>query len=738
MSRSAPSRPLADRRPVANSHPLRLHAVAWACCAVLAGPALAQTAASTAAADTATPVLKEVTVKSDADARALPPAAPGGQVATGAGLGLLGNRDVMDTPFNITAYTEQAIADQQAATVGALLESDPSVRFTSNTGHAYENFSIRGLAVNSSEVAFNGLYGLAPDAHIPTEMLERVEVLKGPGALLNGMTPGGAVGGVVNVVTKRPLAEDLTRVTTSYTSSSQIGVHADVSRRFGPERRLGIRVNGSMSSGETDIDDQERRKRLGSVALDYQGDRWSLGLDAYSYRSTISNGSPLMVGFGTVGHMVAAPDGSLNHFRGINAEQQSDGAMLRGTVDLAGGWSAYASLGWAKHTYDGMLNGTRGILRADGHTMSTQTYQQYGDTRSVTGDVGLRGKFRTGAVDHELVLSMNQLRQEGGRKLTAAGSVPSASYVSDLYAPTSSTNVASGVATAYKQESDNVITSYAVADTLKFADGKYAVTAGLRLQQVNQKMAGYDEQAVTPMLGLVAKPWGEQLSLYANYIEGLSAGTTVGTTYANAGETLKPYKTQQLEAGVKWKQDQLTHTLSVFQISKPAAVSVTLAGNTLPTLTDDGEQRNRGLEWTVSGQLAKDWTLLGGVAYTQAKQTKTQGGAKDGLDMYGVPRWTANLGADWAVPGVPGLALSGRVVFTDTQWVNSTNTIKAPSWTRFDAGVRYATRMMDHPVTWRANVFNVFDRSYWAGAFNDNYLTVGAPRTVRVSATVDF
>lgn len=689
------------------------------------------------AQEESTATLKEVTVRSAQDVQALPAPAAGGQVAKGAGLGVLGNRDVMDAPFNITSYTQQVMADQQSATVAAVLENDPSVRFTTNAGHAYENYTIRGLEVNSSDVSLNGLYGMAPDGHIPTEMLERVEVLKGPGALLNGMAPGGAVGGVVNVVTKRPTADDRTQLTTSFATGSQFGVHADVSRRFGEERRLGIRVNGSMASGETDVDDQKRRKRLGALAMDYQGDRWTLGLDAYSYRSTIANGSPLMVGFATVGHMVSAPDATLNQFRGMQAEQQSDGVMLRGTAELNDAWSVYGSLGWAEHEYTGMLNGTRGILQKDGHTLNTQTYNQYGYTKNLTGDVGVRGKFRTGAVAHELVLSMNQLRQEGGRGLNAKGGVPSASYVSDLYAPSDKV-VFSSDATAYKQEKDNVITSYAVADTLSMLDGKLAVTVGLRLQQVEQKMAGYDAHASTPMLGIVAKPWGEHLSLYANYIEGLSAGTTVVAGHANAGETLKPYQTQQMEAGVKWQNAGLTHTFSLFQISKPSAISVTRAGDTLPTLVDDGEQRNRGAEWTVSGKLASAWTLLGGVAYTQAKQTKTQGGSKNGLDMYGVPRWTANLGADYAVAAVPGLAVSGRMVYTGTQWVNSSNTIQAPSWTRFDAGVRYATRMAGKPVTLRANLQNLFDRKYWAGAFADNFMTVGAPRTLRLSATVDF
>jgi iron complex outermembrane recepter protein len=249
--------------------------------------AMVAAAALPAASWAADAELGEITVRSTTDPQALPTVAPGGQVAKGAGLGVLGQRDVMDTPFNITSYTAEGIADQHATTLMSVLENDPSVRFTTNTGHAYENFTIRGLGVNASELGFNGLYGLAPDGHVPTEMIERVEVLKGPGALLSGMTPGGAVGGTINLVTKRPLARDLTRVTTMLSSSSQLGLQADVSRRFGPERRLGIRINGSTSGGDTEIDGQNRRHGLGALALDYQGDGFTLGLAAYSYRSHI-------------------------------------------------------------------------------------------------------------------------------------------------------------------------------------------------------------------------------------------------------------------------------------------------------------------------------------------------------------------------------------------------------------------------------------------------------------------
>ena len=78
----------------------------------------------------------------------LPQPYVGGQVATGARLGMLGNVDILDAPFNITAYTAQVIEDQQARTLADVLGNDPSVRFTTSSGHAYENFRVRGFDVN--------------------------------------------------------------------------------------------------------------------------------------------------------------------------------------------------------------------------------------------------------------------------------------------------------------------------------------------------------------------------------------------------------------------------------------------------------------------------------------------------------------------------------------------------------------------------------------------------------------
>src|SRR5690606_37299986 len=114
----------------------------------------------------------------DASAEGLAPAYPGGQVATGARLGILGQQSALETPFGITSYTQQFIQDQQAASVGDVLLNDSAVRIARGFGNFQQVYLIRGLPVFSDDMSYNGLYGLLPRQYLGAELIERVEVLR--------------------------------------------------------------------------------------------------------------------------------------------------------------------------------------------------------------------------------------------------------------------------------------------------------------------------------------------------------------------------------------------------------------------------------------------------------------------------------------------------------------------------------------------------------------------------------
>ncbi|TAJ28034.1 MAG: TonB-dependent receptor, partial [Reyranella sp.] len=211
----------------------------------------------------------------------LPPPYAGGQVATGGQLGLLGNRGVMDTPFNQTNFTAKKAQEQQAKTVRDVLLDDPSVRaYAPEGGIGRDNFFIRGFDAGSGAgISYGGLFGLVPNYSPMVEMAERIEVLKGPSAMLTGMSPLSVIGGTVNIVPKRAPDEALTQITANYISNGQFGGHIDVARRFGDEKQVGARFNGVYRAGQTSVNYNTDERGLAVLGLDFRGERVRLSTD---------------------------------------------------------------------------------------------------------------------------------------------------------------------------------------------------------------------------------------------------------------------------------------------------------------------------------------------------------------------------------------------------------------------------------------------------------------------------
>ncbi|MCP6133547.1 TonB-dependent receptor plug domain-containing protein, partial [Klebsiella pneumoniae] len=112
---------------------------------------------------------------------------------------------------------------------------------TNPAGGRFEQFTIRGFSLFNSDVSYNGLYGILPTYSIDMEMADRVDIIKGPSQLINGISPRGSVGGGINVVPKRAGDKPLTEFTGSYASGSQVGGAVDIGRRFGEGEQFGLR-----------------------------------------------------------------------------------------------------------------------------------------------------------------------------------------------------------------------------------------------------------------------------------------------------------------------------------------------------------------------------------------------------------------------------------------------------------------------------------------------------------------
>lgn len=684
------------------------------------------TAAQSQDSTETTVTLPEVEVTGSSDVgNGLPPVAPGGKTATGARLGVLGNADVMDAAFNITSYTSELIQDQVALSLGEVLLNNPSVQYKTNGGHLVENFTIRGFDVTATDIGLNGMYGVLPITHVPMEFIERVEVLNGPNAMLGGISPSGGVGGMVNLVTKRAGSKPITEFTTTYSSRSYFQGQVDLGRRFGDEDRWGIRFNGVYGDGNTGVSGQRKGRELGALALDYQGDDFNLQLDAFSNRDTISNGSPAQYQMSTLGYLVTPPESDTNMFRDTHGSSRSSGFLLRGEYQFNDKTSAYAAFGASNTVANGLQFGTRVIVNNEDGDATGFVYHINSTTHSRTAEAGLKTELQTGPVSHKINLAINQMTYKYWLNNSANMGWPQNIY--DPVAPEFPNSP-----TELRLNADNLYKGVALADTLGMFDDKLLLTVGARYQRIHQRASESDKSTITPAVAAVYKPWGDDVSLYANYIEGLSPGGVVGVGYANEGEQFSPYRTKQGELGIKIRSGGMLNTFSLFRIESPSVIT-NIAANTQAV---DGEQRNQGFEWNFSGQLTDTISLWGGFTYTDAKY-KQNTAALQGNTAVGVPKTAVTLGADWRTP-VQGLSLNGRVTRVGEQYLDSANNIKLPAWYRFDLGATYATKIQNTPVTFRAYVDNVFDNNYWSGVFTDGFAMLSAPRTYRLSATIAF
>lgn len=687
-----------------------------------------------------------VSASADASAEGLPKAYAGGQVARGGRLGLMGNMDIMDTPFNTTNYTLSLIQDQQARSVADVLQNDPSVRVARGFGNYQELYVIRGFAVNSDDLAYNGLYGLLPRQFVASELLERVEVFRGANTFVNGAQPGGGgIGGTINLLPKRAGQRDLTSLTLGGESGGQGYAALDLGRRFGPDQRTGVRINAVRRDGGTAIDREGRELSVLSAGVDYRGNGFRVSADIGHQDHKLTGARPSVTVAGAVA-LPAAPDSSSNFSQQWTTSNERDTfGTLRGEMDLAKDAVAWAAFG-ARSGNEFNILAAPTVGASDG----SATMYRFDNARedSVrTGEAGLRGKLQTGGVRHSLSATVSGYWQESKNAYAMSNFFPG--FTTNIYRPVDVDAPPADFFTGGRMDdplrtSKLILSSYALADSMSLADGRWLLTVGARHQSMKVygydyntgvQNAAYDESAVSPMAGLVFKP-AKGVSLYANYIEGLQQGPVAsGTNIDNVGETFAPYTSRQKEVGVKIDTGSLGFSAAAFTTGMPSAYVENRHFGVF------GEQRNRGLEFSVFGNPMRGMRLLGGLTLLDAEQRRTAGGINQGKDVIGVPDTQFNLGGEWDVPGISGLTLNARGVYTSKQFADGANTQQLPAWSRIDLGASYTTRIAGRAITLRGRLDNAFDKNYWASAGGfpgSGYLVAGAPRTITVSASLDF
>ena len=685
-------------------------------------------------------VLKPVTVTG----RSMVPAAD----VTG-----FGDQPLRDIPVSATAVTRQQIDASGARRLADLTQFDASVSDAYNAPGYWDFISIRGFTLdNRFNFRREGL-PISAETTIPLDNKERVEILKGTSGIQAGTS---APGGLVNYVVKRPTDIDLREVKLEATSRASLLGAIDLGGRFGADNRFGYRLNAAHERLRPLVRNIDGERSLLALAADWRLGRDSLleGEFEWNHKSQASQ-----VGFSLLGNTLPAPVDPR-----LNLNNQSwvkpsvfDGltGTLRFSQTLNADWRWTAQLGTQRLKNDDYTAFPFGCS-AEGNFdryCSDGTFDFY-DFRSENekrqqdaASLNLKGKVATGAVVHDLSVGLLTGRVRNRFQNQAFNPVDP-TYTNQFPGNVQGTAIVpeapDAVSTSTNRDERSVELS--LQDAIRWND-RFSTWLGVRHTRLHRESVLTDGSAATVYDQNLTTPWiaasyklSPELMTYASHGQGMESEVApANPIYTNAGRPLAALKSRQTEIGIKGQTQALRWNAALFDIARPMsgnAGTCDLPGTCVRQA--DGEARHRGLELNASTQLGA-WTLDGGLTLIDAKrQGASIDPALNGKQPINVPSRIVRAGVAYRVAALPGLSVEAKASHEGKRSVLPDESIMLPAWTRFDAALRYETKVRGTATTWTLGVANIADRRYWKESptqFGHVYLYPGAPRTFRLSVT---
>lgn len=569
----------------------------------------------------------------------------------------------------------------------------------------------------------------------PVEMLERMDVLNSlTGALYGPASPAGQF----NFVAKRPTEETLRKVTLGYQSRSAFTGHADLGGHFDENKRFGYRVNLLDQEGEGNVDDSTLRRKLVSVALDWNIQPGTqLQLDASHYEF-IQKGYVGSFNYGPNVKLPSAPNPKDKNLALSTAgnDLTTDTISTRLIHYFNDDWSMNAGVGW-QQADRAMRSVSSKILNNQGDiSRSMKDSTAAGRFRVLSNTAGLNGHIDTGSIGHDLSLSTTGYVWS---LYSAKGTGSSYSWgTTNMYHPDAIDEQGDGkIRTGGPRYRSSVNTQQSVTlgDTVTFTPQWSAMfyLSQSWLQTKNYDKHGnqtnqVDENGLSPNAALMYKITPNTMA-YVSYADSLEQGGTAPTdeSVKNAGQTLNPYRSKQYEVGLKLDIGEMNLGAALFRLERPFAYL-----DTDNVYKEQGNQVNNGLELTAAGNVWQGLNIYSGVTFLDPKLKDTANASTSNKQVVGVPKVQANLLAEYSLPSIPEWVYSANVHYTGKRAANDTNTSYASSYTTWDLGTRYTTKVSNVPTTFRVVVNNVFDKHYWASIFPSG--TDGDNGSLRLSA----
>ena len=663
-----------------------------------------------------------------------------------------GSADWKNTPASVNVLDSAFLDRLQVRTLSELARHDASLGDSYAPVGYYQNIAIRGFALDpATGYRFNGL-SIAGEQRLALENVQQVEILKGEAGLAAGVM---APGGIINYVGKRPA--DVRNVTLATDSEGSRYAAVDLGGWLTP--RFGLRFNAAWDDTSSYIEHADGRRNFYSLAADWLiGEHGKLEVDA-NYQTSAQRSAS---GYQLLGGSELPRGVDRSRMLGHQPWQQpvgidSTNLTALHTYDFSPAWQSRVSVGHSRSVIQDNVAFAYGCYYAAGCADGSvpgnyfapngdydiYDYRSPDDVRRNDEARGeLRGRFTTGAVEHELSVGLSAFHRTVDKRQNVNEYVGTAN-IGDAQVPVFDPSPLQPGPSARRLDSWQ--RAVFALDRMHFGDDWQWLAGGryVRLDERAYDKRGTPERhsRLSQFLPQTALVWQatEQLNVYASYVEGLSLGQEAPFWTSNGSTFLPAMQSRQRELGVKYAAtDRLMLGAAVFRTTQPFQYAKPDASDAGFTFVQEGTQAHTGLELTANGQVTERLALNASASVLQARARDAGTAFYDGQQLVNVPKVRAAVHVDYALPFVSGLAVSGGWRYASSNAATVDGSVKAPSYSVFDAGLRFQHALREHPVTWTLSVDNVFDRFYWrdtGSSYGDYYLFAGAPRQARLSVT---
>lgn len=642
---------------------------------------------------------------------------------------------LIETPQSVFIINSQLIADQQSFRLDQILQNDSSVQKSNNFLGAYSSYQIRGFRLsNNSNYLRDGRAFFHLSAP-PTELLERVEVLKGPSSVLYGtMAPGG----LINQVIKKTSAE--TKGSIKYTAGSYgfQHVHADVSGSLDKNGSIRYRVNLVSEKSESfreffSGEDFEIDRDIYGIALAWDiSDTTTLSFNHDNTDDDRPQDNGLIGDNNDV--LSILPYDQIYNQVWTKYDSVVTNSLLELEHQFNNGFGlkvGYSEQEFERDRYDNRILGFD--ENTGDNTIQARRRLNTEDYKTAYAD--FTGEVFTGDIRHSFLVGVDQVKVEGfDREIPVADRVVFSSNIFDAAYPDPNIAIGNVIVTS-KEDRKGIY----VQNMIAFDDAWRLLVGGRYDDYEEEQNEDIELTNFTPRVGLLYL-LDDDLSFYGSYSESFEPNSSVSSAFANVGDILDPTIGEMFEVGAKWElyDGNALLTAAAFVIEREGSAFIDVINN---LLLQRGLQRNTGVEFTASGLIGDNLSLIGSMTYLDAELVKDDNPAIEGNAPAGVSDVSLSLSAEYQIPSENwrGLSVQGGVFYESDRPVDDQNTFELDAYYRVDVGAKYVHQLKrgGKELITRLTVSNLFDEEYYK-AENRFSINPENPREVRASVEYVF